>query len=296
MSNTYWVELPLTGQGRMQPMDNLVCQLHEAGFMARRIRDFCTEASEKELYMENAGDDHYTNRILACRVSGKGSCEVLRAYVERHADLFLPVREYGNRASERDGSYLESLLREIHDSNARTIRSSKSVADRTEENRSCHADWKDIDSTLRPYQLKAKEDILRAWNGSRHVMLQMPTGTGKTRLFVSLIADIRRHDPDARVLIVTHRKELVEQISRSLSSHYHLPHGILNGAGSKNVQADILVSSIQSLARRIGKWSEAKAFEEKVGRMRKLCRKNHVIAPEACRDLAGELARIIESL
>lgn len=276
-------------------MDNLVRQLHAAGFLARRIRDFCTGASEKELYLENPGDDSYVNRVLVCRVSGNGSRMALRAYAECHADLFRPVREHGSRASERDGSYLQYLLREIRDSNARSIRSSGNVADRTEENRPCHTDWKDIDRTLRPYQLKAKEDILRVWNDSRHVMLQMPTGTGKTRLFVSLIADIRRHNPKARVLIVTHRRELVEQISRSLSEHYHLPHGILNGSGSRNVQADILVGSIQTLARRTGKWSGVKALGEKADRMRKLCRKKQLITPEACHDFVGELVRVIGS-
>lgn len=233
-------------------MDNLVRKLREAGFMARRIRDFCTGASEEELYMENPGDDSYANRVLVCRVSDKCSREALRAYAERHADLFRPVRGHGNRASEREDSYLEYLLRKIHDFNARSIRSSRSVETGAAE-QSCHADWKDIDRTLRPYQVKAKEDILRAWNGSRHVMLQMPTGTGKTRLFVSLIADIREHDPEARVLIVTHRMELVEQISRSLSEHYHLPHGIVSGSGSKDTRAGILVVSIQTLAARTGR-------------------------------------------
>ena len=61
--NTTWGELPLTVQGRRQPMDNLVRQLHEAGFLARRIRDFCTGASEKELCIENPDDDSYANRV-----------------------------------------------------------------------------------------------------------------------------------------------------------------------------------------------------------------------------------------
>lgn len=276
-------------------MDNLVRQLRKAGFMARRIRDFCTGASEEGLYMENPGDDSYANRVLVCRVSGKGSREALRAYAERHADLFRPVREHGDRASEREDSFLEYLLRKIHDFNARSIRSSGSMETGAAE-QSCYTDWKDVDRTLRPYQVKAKEDILRAWNGSRHVMLQMPTGTGKTRLFVLLIADIRRHNPEAGVLIVTHRRELVEQISRSLSEHYHLPHGILGGSGSRDVNADILVGSIQTLAGRIGKWSEVKALGEKADRMRKLCRKKQVIAPEACRDFVGELVRVIRAL
>lgn len=106
------------------------------------------------------------------------------------------------------------------------------------------------DSALRPYQLKAKEDILKAWGSVGSVMLQMPTGTGKTRLFVSLIADIRKTVPEAGVLIVTHRHELVVQISRSLSGHYRLSHGVLAGRLSRNESEPVIVASIQTLARR----------------------------------------------
>ena len=42
------------------------------------------------------------------------------------------------------------------------------------------------DSDLRPYQNDNKEQIYKSWNDDRAVMLQMPTGTGKTRLFVSV--------------------------------------------------------------------------------------------------------------
>ena len=42
------------------------------------------------------------------------------------------------------------------------------------------------DSDLRPYQNDNKEQIYKSWNDNRAVMLQMPTGTGKTRLFVSI--------------------------------------------------------------------------------------------------------------
>lgn len=106
------------------------------------------------------------------------------------------------------------------------------------------------DSTLRPYQLKAKSDILAAWERHKSVMFQMPTGTGKTRLFVSLIADIRIQQPHGRVLIVTHRKELVDQVSHSLSEHYHLPHGILAGSKTQEADKEILVASIQTLVKR----------------------------------------------
>ena len=50
------------------------------------------------------------------------------------------------------------------------------------------------DKTLREYQQKAKESIFYAWDKFDNVMFQMPTGTGKTRLFTSLIKDILIHD------------------------------------------------------------------------------------------------------
>ena len=42
----------------------------------------------------------------------------------------------------------------------------------------------------------------------------MPTGTGKTRLFTSIIRDINiwglRHNINFRILIIAHRSELIE--------------------------------------------------------------------------------------
>ena len=40
-----------------------------------------------------------------------------------------------------------------------------------------------IDVSLRPYQQKAKKEIFESWDKVDSVMFQMPTGTGKTRLF-----------------------------------------------------------------------------------------------------------------
>ena len=47
-----------------------------------------------------------------------------------------------------------------------------------------------IDTSLRSYQQTAKENIFAEWDEHTSVMLQMPTGTGKTRLFTSIINDI----------------------------------------------------------------------------------------------------------
>ena len=65
------------------------------------------------------------------------------------------------------------------------------------------------DLTLRPYQTKSKEDIYKAWESVPSVMFQMPTGTGKTRLFASIIKDIQtlsvRKKERMGVLVLVHR-------------------------------------------------------------------------------------------
>lgn len=154
------------------------------------------------------------------------------------------------------------------------------------------------DTLLRPYQTEQKNNILKAWQSTRRVMLQMPTGTGKTRLFVSLIRDIKRQQPEARILIVAHRAELIEQTSLSLTLHYRLRHGIL---GKKNAFEDssILVASIQMLSRRIGK--EVKSVKDtKEARESKeatvsLLPFDYIIIDEAHHSLAPSYKKLIEA-
>lgn len=50
-----------------------------------------------------------------------------------------------------------------------------------------------VDERLRDYQQEAKEAIFKEWDSNNHVMFQMPTGTGKTRLFTSIIHDINQY-------------------------------------------------------------------------------------------------------
>lgn len=152
------------------------------------------------------------------------------------------------------------------------------------------------DVQLRPYQAEQKANILKAWQTARRVMLQMPTGTGKTRLFVSLIHDIQQSQPDAHVLIVAHRTELIEQISQSLTLHYGLLHSIL---GDKNAHGDasILVASIQMLSRRIGKGAaaeEQRSNPKQEGKT-KLRSFDYIIIDEAHHSLAPTYKKLLEA-
>ena len=87
------------------------------------------------------------------------------------------------------------------------------------------------DESLRDYQRENKQKIYDAWLRCRSVMLQMPTGTGKTKLFVSIIKDIHHYSIEIkepiRVLILVHRTELIDQIDEVLGYQYGLAHGII---------------------------------------------------------------------
>ena len=69
-----------------------------------------------------------------------------------------------------------------------------------------------LDENLRRYQVENKSKIYEAWEAERGVMLQMPTGTGKTRLFVSIINDLQGSEPQdkPKILILAHHKEHVK--------------------------------------------------------------------------------------
>ena len=71
------------------------------------------------------------------------------------------------------------------------------------------------DSFLFDYQVEMKDRLYASRREVRSVMVQMPTGTGKTHLLVSVVRDYVRSE-SRPVWIVVHRIELVEQISSTL--------------------------------------------------------------------------------
>ena len=87
---------------------------------------------------------------------------------------------------------------------------------------------------LRNYQQEMLSRLNKAWKRNRSVMLQMPTGTGKTHLIATVIRDNGANG----VLVVAHRRELLEQIRQTLAAF---------GISDKQVK----VESIQKLSKHI---------------------------------------------
>ena len=87
---------------------------------------------------------------------------------------------------------------------------------------------------LRDYQIDICSRVSEAFDKHRSVMVQMPTGTGKTVVLASLVSQLKIET----VLIVAHRRELIEQIKATIKR--------LN-VDNRN----ITVESIQTISRRL---------------------------------------------
>ena len=117
----------------------------------------------------------------------------------------------------------------------------------------------DNDKSLRPYQINSKKEIYEAWRSTQSILFQMPTGTGKTRLFTSIMKDIEltnnqiTANSKIRILVLAHRAELISQIADTLQK-YHLKFGIIKSGILENSDATIQIASIQSLSRRLSRW------------------------------------------
>ena len=106
---------------------------------------------------------------------------------------------------------------------------------------------------LRDYQKDIVARVKEAWELHHSVMVQMPTGTGKTHVLASIVADF-----PGKVLIVAHRVELVEQIRETILKlrieNEKLKKTAINcqKSGIINQKSEITVSSIQTISRRMG--------------------------------------------
>jgi DNA repair protein RadD len=97
---------------------------------------------------------------------------------------------------------------------------------------------------LRPYQLDISAVFERhVERGDRSILLVAPTGAGKTVIAAAIIAATLR-----RVLVVAHRREIVNQTSAKLTAR-SVPHGIIQAGDDDKLRpmAAVQIASIQTL-------------------------------------------------
>ncbi len=106
---------------------------------------------------------------------------------------------------------------------------------------------------LRDYQIQAKKDIRQAYgDGHLHVILQSPTGTGKTVMFTDIAREVV--SKGKKVLICTHRTELLLQSGGSCERSGLEPFYIEAGQKVISNAFSTYVAMAQTLRRRIGEF------------------------------------------
>lgn len=111
--------------------------------------------------------------------------------------------------------------------------------------------------TLRPYQEAAVQMALDALEHGEHPVLALPTGAGKSLVIAALIERL----PD-RILVATHRQELLEQDESQLARLSDEPTAGVYSAGLARREADarVVFGGVQSIYRKMSVLQRAGPF------------------------------------
>lgn len=103
--------------------------------------------------------------------------------------------------------------------------------------------------SLRPYQETLLDNIRSAIRqGNRHVLAVMPTGAGKGTTIAVMVSNAAQRGH--RVLILAHRAELVDDLSRRIAQ-LGINHGVLAAGYREDLRQPVQVGSVQTVARRL---------------------------------------------
>lgn len=116
---------------------------------------------------------------------------------------------------------------------------------------------------LRDYQQRIVDEVRdRLKAGVRSVLIQLPTGGGKTALTAKMIGTAARRD--YRAWFTVHRRELIRQSTRTFHQ-VEIPHGVIAAQAPMDIRRRVQIGSIQTLVRRLDRlpppdliaWDEA---------------------------------------
>ena len=104
---------------------------------------------------------------------------------------------------------------------------------------------------LRDYQQQLLDRVLSRWQqGFQRLMVQLPTGGGKTILFGAIARELL---PKVQTIaILAHREELLTQAAEKVARVTGETVGIVKAGYPANLDAPIQVASVQTLSRRPG--------------------------------------------
>lgn len=102
---------------------------------------------------------------------------------------------------------------------------------------------------LRDYQREAVDACYQHWsNGTiQNPLIVAPTGAGKSAILGTMAAEVTQ-DPDSRVIVLTHRSELIEQDAKAIRTFTNEPIGIYSAQlKRKDMKQRIVVAGINSV-------------------------------------------------
>lgn len=109
---------------------------------------------------------------------------------------------------------------------------------------------------LRPYQEQAVSDLLEALYSGKNPVCKLATGGGKSLILGELCRAL-----DGRILVVTHRKELIVQNERALHRLDTYDTGVYSaGVGRREEDARVIFAGVQSIYKRMDKIQRAGEF------------------------------------
>src|SRR5690348_9432228 len=106
--------------------------------------------------------------------------------------------------------------------------------------------------SIRPYQAAGLAAIEKKYQaGIRRQLLVAPTGTGKTVLFSQLPRVLKGLGLSGQLLVLAHRKELIEQAADKIARwNPGLSIGIERAEEISDPNANIVVASVPTLGRK----------------------------------------------
>ena len=114
-----------------------------------------------------------------------------------------------------------------------------------------------VSLNLRDYQIDICSRVRVAFENHRSVMMQMPTGTGKTVVLAEMVRQYLNsyavghcNSYGGRVLIVAHRIELIEQTGEHLE-RYDIDYGVIAGGKKVKEIKPVMIASIQTLSSKL---------------------------------------------
>lgn len=177
-----------------------------------------------------------SKNAISRELSWQKSCENVEKFIEENG--FVPKQKSNSRLYQwyirqrklfRDGTLPESRQANF-----------AALLDKIEgikETDNAGSQGKDNTISLYDYQQDMKDRIEKSLKGIRSVMVQMPTGTGKTHVVAAVVKDFIHNNSKGKVWIVAHRRELVKQMKRTLALYL-----------TKDEIKQVLATSIQWLS------------------------------------------------